>query len=97
MKTETMTTMDYAELEDLAKNTFGINYEYPVEEEADNNTNKKYNITQYEIEHFDWKEWAIFLEGRVKNARARRAYLLLTRLVMLAVVPAGNILIKISW
>ena len=93
MKTKTFTTLDYSELERFAKDVFRINYEYAAEEELSNDTSQTYNVDQHDIETFEWKEWAGFLEG----TRQWRAHLLLTRLVMLGKIPAGDILVDCSW
>jgi hypothetical protein len=97
MQTETYTTMDYNELEGLAKKYFSIDYEYPAEEEVANDSANEYSVNQHSAENFDWQGWARFLENGQNKGRKYGAYLLLERLVMLGVIPEGSILIKVSW
>jgi hypothetical protein len=94
MKTETYTTMDVGELEALAHKHFNIQYDFAAEEETSNDTQKSYCIDQRYIDEFSWEDWAAFLEGTRRQFLVR---LLLTRLVMLGKIPAGNILIDCSW
>jgi hypothetical protein len=95
METKTYTTLGYHELEKLAKDVFGIDYEYVAEEELGNDENQTYTINEKDLDNgWDWREWAEFLEGK---ERRWRAHMLITRLVSLGKIPAGNILVELSW
>jgi hypothetical protein len=94
MESKTYTTMEYGELENLADELNVRNYEFVAEEELSNDIKKSYNVTQDDIDDFDWQEWAEFVEGK---ERRWRAHLLLTRLVMVGKIPMGDILIEVSW
>jgi len=86
------TEIEEGELKQLAECRLGISdYDYVAEEVTPLNCSIVYPLID-NVEYFNWKLWALFLEGN----RRYNVRVLLSRMVMMGIIPPGTVVIKVN-
>lgn len=95
MKKVSYIELDYGELEDLIKKTYGHSYEFVAQEELMNDMSKTYSVKKEVLEQWDQEDLDGFItSGRIKNWRT---HTILTDLANKGIIEEGDYLINISW
>ena len=93
---KTFIEMDYGELEDLIKKTYGHTYEFVAEEELMNDVDKTYSLTaKTPLDEWEAKDMEEFkLTGKTKGWRTNT---IMQDMINNDVLEPGEYLIHVSW
>ena len=101
-KVKTLVKVNYGDLENFVKNTFGVILESAVVEEMSNDTNKEYSFIGHGGDMFrndgsDNKNVEDFLFGRKHHLDNYSLNALLEWLAVREFIPVGDYLVEFSW
>lgn len=102
MKTETVTTIEYGELEDLVKKTYGIkDYEFVAVEECGNDSSHRFTPTEKKeldpnnvLDKYDLETLEKIKAGNVPNYSN---HVIFQDLVNCGVLEPGVYIVEVSW
>jgi hypothetical protein len=100
MKTETVTTMDYNELEDLVKKHMGFDYESVADNEWNNYSCYDTETTRKDAQDDYFKKYDLpELKKRMKGKgnESISFHVIITWLVWKKILPEGKYIIDVSW